>query len=228
MSTKSDTYTVDLSRYNTWVFDCDGVILDSNLLKTQAYYDTAIAFGATHDQAQAIMDYHVKLGGVSRYPKYQYFLEEIMQKPATEQDINFLLTRFATEIHQGLLGCKVANGLFELRERYPNPRWMVLSGGDQEELRALFQERQLDHLFDAGIFGSPDNKDQVLEREMAKGNITQPALFLGDSKYDHEAAEAAGLDFIFLSQWTEFHEWPTYCKSKNILVRENLNSLLFN
>lgn len=226
MSTKPDTFTVDFSRYNTWVFDCDGVILDSNLLKTQAYYNTAIAFGASHDQAQAIMDYHVKLGGVSRYPKYQYFLEEIMQQPATEQDMDFLLTRFATEIHQGLLSCKIADGLFELRQRYPNPRWMVLSGGDQEELRMLFKDRQLDQLFDAGIFGSPDNKDQVLAREMANGNVTQPALFLGDSKYDHEAAEAAGLDFIFLSQWTEFNDWKEYCKSNNIKALQSIDALL--
>ena len=226
MNTKSDTFTVDLSRYNTWVFDCDGVILDSNLLKTQAYYNTAIAYGASQDQAQAIMDYHVKLGGVSRYPKYQYFLEEIMQQPATEQDMDFLLTRFATEIHQGLLSCKIADGLFELRERYPNPRWMVLSGSDQEELRMLFKDRQLGQLFDAGIFGSPDNKDQVLEREMASDNITQPALFLGDSKYDHEAAAAAGLDFVFLSQWTEFNDWKEYCKSNNIKVLQSIDALL--
>ncbi|MDZ4097640.1 MAG: HAD family hydrolase, partial [Methylophilaceae bacterium] len=161
---------MDLAQYKTWVFDCDGVILDSNLLKTQAYYDTAIAFGATHDQAQAIMDYHVKLGGVSRYPKYQYFLEKILGRPAIQEDMDFLLARFASEIHQGLLHCKIADGLFELRQKYLDAKWMVLSGSDQEELRALFHERQLAGLFDAGIFGSPDNKDQVLEREIANGN----------------------------------------------------------
>jgi phosphoglycolate phosphatase-like HAD superfamily hydrolase len=226
VSAKPEKMTVDLSRYHTWVFDCDGVILDSNLLKTQAYYDTAIAFGASHEQAQAIMDYHVKLGGISRYPKYQYFLEEIMQQPATEQAMAFLLTRFASEIHQGLLGCKIADGLFELRERYPDPKWMVLSGGDQEELRRLFKERQLDHLFDAGIFGSPDNKDQVLAREKSQGNIMQPALFLGDSRYDHEAAASAGLDFIFISQWTEFLGWKEYCNSNNIEVVQSVDGLL--
>ncbi len=217
---------MDLAQYRTWVFDCDGVILDSNLLKTQAYYDTAIAFGATHDQAQAIMDYHVKLGGVSRYPKYQYFLEEILGQPATQEDMNFLLARFASEIHQGLLHCKIADGLFELRQNYPDAKWMVLSGGDQEELRALFHERQIAGLFDAGIFGSPDNKDQVLARELANGNIIQPALFLGDSKYDYEAAAAAGLDFVFLSQWTEVKDWQEYCKSNNIESLQSISDFL--
>lgn len=219
---------MNLSQYQTWVFDCDGVILDSNLLKTQAYYDTAIAFGASHEQAQAIMDYHVKLGGISRYPKYQHFLSEIMQQPVTEKDMDFLLERFATEIHQGLLTCKVADGLHELRQQYPDARWMVLSGGDQAELRGLFQERALDTLFDGGIFGSPDNKDEVLRRELANGNITKPGLFLGDSKYDHEAASAAGLDFIFLSQWTEFDGWQAYCQTRDIPVLDNLASLLSN
>lgn len=217
---------MDLAQYKTWVFDCDGVILDSNRLKTQAYYDTAIAFGATHDQAQAIMDYHVKLGGISRYPKYQYFLEEILGRPATQEDMDFLLARFATEIHQGLLHCKIADGLFELRQQYPHAKWMVLSGGDQEELRTLFHERQLAGLFDAGIFGSPDNKDQVLARELANGNITPPALFLGDSKYDHEAAVAAGLDFIFFTELTEVENWQDFCAEHKIQHLPKLASLL--
>jgi phosphoglycolate phosphatase-like HAD superfamily hydrolase len=217
---------VDLTQYKTLVFDCDGVILDSNQLKSQAYFDTAIAFGADERQAKALMDYHIKLGGISRYPKYEYFLREILGRPVTDKDMQFLLDRFASEIHQGLLSCKVADGLFELREQHPHMRWLVLSGGDQQELRQLFKTRKMDALFDGGIFGSPDNKDQVLARERANGNIQTPGLFLGDSKYDHEAAVAAGLDFIFLSEMTEFEGWSEYCKAHHITVVEHLRDLL--
>ena len=73
----SNIKPLDLTRYKTLVFDCDGVVLDSNELKTQAYYTVATVFGASHEQAQALMDYHVRLGGVSRYPKFKYFQEEI-------------------------------------------------------------------------------------------------------------------------------------------------------
>jgi phosphoglycolate phosphatase-like HAD superfamily hydrolase len=217
---------LDLAQYKTLVFDCDGVILDSNLLKTQAYYDTAIAFGASHEQAQAIVDYHVRLGGISRYPKFEYFLHEILHRPVTAESMTYLLDRFASEIHHGLLHCKLADGLFELRERYPQQRWMVLSGGDQAELRELFKQRGLDNIFDGGIFGSPDNKDQVLAREIASGHLTKSALFLGDSKYDHEAASRAGLDFLFLSEWTEFEGWQAYCEQHHIRIYINLGSLL--
>lgn len=217
---------MDLSRYRTLVFDCDGVVLDSNLLKTQAYYDTAISFGATHAQAQAIVDHHVRLGGISRYPKFQYFLREIMQQPVTQGDLETLLERFASEIHKGLLSCEMAPGIHELRKATPHARWMLLSGGDQSELRALFAERNIADLFDAGIFGSPDNKDQVLAREIANGNLVKPALFLGDSRYDHEASRDAALDFVFLHGWTEFSDWKNYCTANHIVVKKDMQSLL--
>ena len=217
---------MNLRHYQTLVLDCDGVVLDSNQLKTQAYYDTAISFGANEQQAEAIMDYHVKLGGISRYPKFKYFLEEIMRQPVTDEAMQFLLQRFASEIHKGLLHCEIAAGLQQLRAATPHARWMLLSGGDQAELRALFAERGIAELFDAGIFGSPDNKDQVLSRELANDNVVPPALYLGDSRYDHEAAKRAGLDFIFLKGWTEFSDWPAYCVANNIAVADNLHALL--
>ena len=217
---------VDLQRYRTLVFDCDGVVLDSNQLKTQAYYDTAISFGANKQQAEAIVEYHVRLGGISRYPKFKYFLHDIMQQPVTDAAMQYLLERFASEIHKGLLSCEMADGLHELRQATRNTRWMLLSGGDQTELRELFAQRGIADLFDAGIFGSPDNKDQVLSREVANGNLTQPALFLGDSRYDHQAASRAGLDFVFLKNWTEFSEWPEYCAQHQIAVVDNLQALL--
>lgn len=217
---------MNLQPYRTLVFDCDGVVLDSNQLKTQAYYDTAISFGANKQQAEAIVEYHVRLGGISRYPKFRYFLQNILQQPVTDAAMQYLLERFASEIHKGLLSCEMADGLHELRDATRHARWMLLSGGDQTELRELFAERGIAELFDAGIFGSPDNKDQVLSRELANDNLALPALFLGDSRYDHEAATRAGLDFVFLKNWTEFSEWPEYCAEHDIAVIDNLRTLL--
>ena len=99
---------VNLKRYKTMVFDCDGVILDSNELKTQAYYETAISFGANEHQAKALVDYHVRLGGISRFIKFEYFLREILGLPVTDDGMQILLNRFAREIHRGLLNCEMA------------------------------------------------------------------------------------------------------------------------
>jgi len=34
--------------------------------------------------------------------------------------------------------CDVADGLRDLREATPQAKWMILSGGDQQEIRTLF------------------------------------------------------------------------------------------
>ncbi len=214
-----------LAEYKTLVFDCDGVVLNSNHLKIQAYYDVAIKFGASKTQAQTLVDHHVKLGGISRYPKFEYFLREIMQQAVTEQAMQILLDSFTAEVKRLLMDCEISPYLADVRNKNMHAKWMIISGGDQVELREIFQQRGIDKLFGAGIFGSPDNKDVILARELDAGNIAQPALFIGDSRYDHQASTNAGLDFVFLSAWTDVEGWQDYCASHQITVFNHLGDL---
>ena len=51
----------NLEKYETIIFDCDGVILNSNFQKIEAYRSAAINFGANEQQAQALVDHHVSI-----------------------------------------------------------------------------------------------------------------------------------------------------------------------
>lgn len=213
----------NLIEYKTLVFDCDGVILNSNKIKTEAFYQSALAYG--EQAAQALVEYHVANGGVSRYKKFAYFLDEIVPTLApkvSEPSLDELLERYAEIVLHGLLSCEVAEGLEELRSKTPNTNWLIVSGGDQEELRHVFSKRGLDKYFDGGIFGSPDTKDQILEREIDNSNIEHPALFLGDSKYDYLASAGAGIDFIFISGWSEFEDFNMYFLDKKIKCMDSV------
>ena len=216
-----------ITEYKTLVFDCDGVVLNSNKVKTQAFYQAALPYG--EKAAQALVDYHVAHGGISRYIKFALFLEEIVPAYAagcSGPDLEALLESYAKQVKQGLLTCDVAPGLQELREKTKDATWLIVSGGDQQELREVFAQRGLAELFNGGIFGSPDTKDKILARELASGNIQQPALFLGDSKYDYQAAQQAGLDFVFLSGWSEIKDWPEWSAHYQLSVAENLQTLM--
>jgi len=217
---------IDLKKYKTIVFDCDGVILDSNVIKTEAYFRTAKNLGASDSQAQQLVDYHVKLGGISRYHKFDWYLREVLKQPVTDKAVQVFLDAFSRELEEGLMHCTIADGLEELRSATKAANWMILSGGDQQEIRDLFAKRDLTKYFDGGLFGSPDNKDTVLAREKANGHIKQPALFVGDSKYDFEASTGAGLDFIFVSDWTEVPDWQAFCSENKIVVASSLSQLL--
>lgn len=223
--------TSSIASYSTLVFDCDGVVLNSNRVKTDGFRTAALPWGAA--SANELVEYHLANGGISRYEKFSYFLESILPRhvpsaipgsngPSLEE----LISNYAQAVHDGLLTCSIAEGLESLRERSSNANWFIVSGGDQNELRKIFSLRRLEHLFDGGIFGSPESKDLILSREIASGSIRLPALFIGDSRYDHVASRNAGMDFLFASRWTDLKDWQAYVSSHGIDHIDALSDLL--
>jgi phosphoglycolate phosphatase-like HAD superfamily hydrolase len=213
-----------IEKYNSIVFDCDGVLLNSNKLKSEAFYKAALPYGV--EAANALVSYHMKNGGVSRYIKFELFLRDLIPKGALGPSIDELLNVYAVEVRQGLLTCEIAKGLAELREKTITSDWFIVSGGDQQELREVFRLRGLTSLFNGGIYGSPSTKDEILESLIVSDKVSDSGLFLGDSKYDYLAATKANLDFIFVSDWSEFFEWDHYFSDKDIPVVSRLSDLL--
>ena len=214
---------IDLTQYQTLIFDCDGVILNSNKIKTQAFYDVAKVYG--HKPAQILKDYHVQNGGISRYKKFEHLLTNILQKPVETQELKKLLSNFSKEVKKALLTCEVAKNIKELRNKTKNTKWLIVSGGDQSELREIFGRRGLSNYFDGGIFGSPDDKDAILKNETKNRNIIGKSLFLGDSMYDYQAANTAKMDFIFISKWTEVKDWKKWICENEITNFNNIESI---
>jgi phosphoglycolate phosphatase-like HAD superfamily hydrolase len=215
-----------LQHYATIVFDCDGVVLNSNAVKTRAFYEAALPYG--EEAASALVAYHTANGGISRYKKFTHFLETIVPALACGPgpDLEQLLTHYAHGVRQGLLSCDVAPALQRLREATTAARWLIVSGGDQAELREVFDARDLAAFFDGGIYGSPDTKDEILLREMNRSNIVMPALFIGDSQYDYQAAQAAGLDFVFMAGWSEVENHQAWCAEHGITTYVDIEGLL--
>jgi len=210
--------------YKTVIFDCDGVVLDSNRVKSDAFYNSVLAYG--EEPAKALLEFHQENGGVSRYKKFDHFFESIFPLGDAEQERGHALQLYSQYVWEGLLKCKLEPSLVELRKKYLDSKWMIVSGGDQTELRDLFSKRAIHEHFDGGIFGSPDTKEQILTRELDKENIATPAIFIGDSKYDYIAATSAGLDFIFVSQWTEMADWKSWVDCNNIRSAKTLKDII--
>ncbi|MDQ2078329.1 HAD family hydrolase [Marinimicrobium sp. ABcell2] len=205
-----------IDRYQTIVFDCDGVILNSNKVKTDAFFQAALPYG--EELANALVRFHVENGGISRYVKFKHFLDDIVPEGAKGPALKELLISYAQKVRAGLLECDVTPGLDDLRQASGQARWLVASGGDQGELREVFAERGLDTLFDGGIFGSPDAKDDILARELTEREQSPATLFVGDSRYDHVVSQKFGLEFVFVTQWTEFYDWKSYSEENVVFT----------
>lgn len=214
-------------KYKTLIFDCDGVLLDSNSLKTEAFRTVAADFGAI--SAQRLVDYHLAHGGISRYEKFRYFIDSILRGAVADAalpSIEDLLMRFSSLTRTGFEECSVAEGLPELREKTKGAFWLVLSGSDQTELRSTLASKGLADYFDKGIFGSPRSKEQIVEDLLSSGEIVLPAVFFGDSKYDFQVAAQFGFDFVFVSGWSEVSDWPEMVKENNLAEIHGMRDLL--
>ena len=88
---RSNFLTMNLNKYQTIIFDCDGVILNSNFQKIEAYRNAALNYGASKVQAEDLVEHHVQLTGISRYVKFKYFLKEIMGEEITDCSMKILV-----------------------------------------------------------------------------------------------------------------------------------------
>ena len=214
---------INFKKIETIVFDCDGVILDSNNIKTQAFYEIGKQF--SEEAGLKLANYHINNGGESRYKKFNYFVENILNKNSSIEEVERLSKIFAKITIDNVLNCTIADGIYELRKKTINKKWLVVSGSDQEELRGIFRARGLHSLFDGGIFGSPDTKDTILEREFECGNISKSSIFIGDSITDYKAAKNANMDFIFLSKWSGVTNWADFLNEESIVL-DSLGDLI--
>ena len=215
----------NLARYQTIIFDCDGVILNSNFRKIEAYRNAALEFGASKADAEALVHHHIELTGISRNIKFEYFLTNILHQDVTDISMNNLINNLNNNVIKLLKSCEVAEGLDLLKIKTPKKKWIVASGGDQEELRYLFADKKIDKYFSEGIFGSPRSKHEIIEQEL-KDNSWYPALFLGDSIYDIQTAKKYGIDFLFISDWTDLTGWKKICKEHGVSHIKNIKALI--
>ncbi len=204
--------------YKTWVFDCDGVLLDSNKVKSNAFYKVALSYGKT--SAEEFVKYHKQHGGVSRFKKMEAFWLDILGRPRDDDQIDKLIEQFGQICRNDLKLCDETPMVREFLGTISDKKRIVVSGGEEKELRKLFKTIDLDQYFD-DICGSPRSKIKILESL----NIEMPGIFVGDSECDYMAAKYVGLDFIFMTQFTEFTGWKNYFHQKPVRIIYNFGDL---
>jgi len=206
--------------YSHLFFDCDGVILDSNHIKTKSFYEIAIKFGERN--AKKLVDYHIANGGISRYVKLKYFINEILGLD-DEEIYNKLIIEYENLVKKHLLKCSIDDGIYKIDKSLPKINKAIISGSDQIELIWLFKERKIYDIFNFGIFGSPKNKKEIFKEIFSNFTGKEKCLFFGDSKYDYEVSKEFEMDFIFVNNWTEFKNWKIFLKYNQINTINNLS-----
>tara|TARA_B100000945_G_C20322618_1_gene568433 strand:- start:95 stop:748 length:654 start_codon:yes stop_codon:yes gene_type:complete len=208
---------IEIKNYDSFFFDCDGVILDSNKIKTEAFRETLKDYSS--EKVDEFINYHLINGGISRYEKIEYFFKKINPKENSDGLISESLNTFSDIVKNKLLVCDFIDGIEEFLDSLlsHSAKCFVMTGGDENEVKFVFDARSLSPYF-TEIMGSPKTKFENMDRVIQNYGDIGTAVFFGDSKIDFEVADSFECDFVFVSEKSEWLEGEDFvrqnrCKS---------------
>ena len=203
---------------NIRIFDFDGVICDSNKIKTKCL-KKAVQKNINEIAAKDFEAHHKLNGGISRYEKFK----RIIKKYKSSQLVYESMLKDAEnilEIEYKNLNM-IENTDKVLKEFFDkNDKLYIASGGNQEEIKTLCFKWNIYKYF-SGIYGSPKKKidiSKMIRKLHEKNNI----YFYGDAKYDYECSKKIDSEFIFVSGYSESKNWYKNEMGRKIFTLQDL------
>lgn len=178
----------------TIIFDFDGVILESMDVKTNAFIEL---FKNHPEHSEAIVNYHIKNGGLSRYKKFDYIYKNILKMPLDKNKEKYLAEKFSQLALEGVLNASFVTGAQEFLSEFSKiiPLY-IASGTPHEELIYILKKREIFSFF-KGAYGSPSTKPEIIKDILTVENIDlKNSLYIGDALSDYEDAKVAGIPFL--------------------------------
>lgn len=189
------------------ILDFDGVVLESNAVKTEAF---AEVFARFPEHADAMMAFHRANVSASRFMKFDHLVSERLGRP----DDAALRQSLAADFSRGTLD-RIARVPFVsgaeafLEEFSPRVPIYLASVTPVEDLEATLARRDLGRFF-RGVYGCPPwTKANAIRDILAReGCSPSEAVLVGDSTGDLRAAAETGLQFIARDSGLPFHPAP--------------------
>lgn len=188
-------------KYDTFLFDCDGVILNSNSLKIEAMGKSLESIGCQSLKIESCLEYFSDNFGRSRFHHIRYFIDEILEIDYANRDIVYqsLLDSYSLYCRELYLSASPCEGFFDMLKCLDG-RFYVVSGSEQNELRWVFEKRNFLGLFN-GVFGSPKSKYELVSDLVTNCNKNK-CVMIGDAVSDLNAAQDNNIDFIFYKPYS--------------------------
>ncbi|MDF2946772.1 MAG: hypothetical protein K0S51_1451 [Bacillales bacterium] len=211
--------------YDIFIFDCDGVLMDVNLLKCEAFGKAVEGYPS--ETVKDFVNHCKKTFGVSRYVKFKEFFSDFAKEPFQETKYNNLLKKYSCLCRQLYSTANITPGCESLLNQLSslNKKMYVASGSDEKELIKVFKTRGLDKYF-SGIYGSPKTKSECTSI-ILNNNPTKRTVFIGDALSDLKTATEHGIDFIYMYKFTvQTKDQDEKCRNGAVKVINVLEDIL--
>jgi len=208
---------MNISNYETIILDCDGVIFDSNYLKIDAFQDALKAYNEVI--VDSFLEYFKNNFGTSRYSLSKVFIEEFLNIDFDENLYQEILDNYSKNCVSLYNKANTTKNFFQFIEKYKYKNLFVASGSDQEELREVFEQRDLSQYF-IEILGSPEKKSNIVKNIVS---ININTVMIGDAMSDLLAAKENNIDFIFMKDYSTNKKMK---QDNSIISIQNLGDLI--
>ena len=181
------------------VFDMDGTLVDSVGIKTWAFGKLYEKYG--QDVVDAVVSYHLKHQGISRFEKFRHWQTEILAEPYTKAVGELLSQQFNHLVLDAIVRAPYIRGAQEFLEKYyERLPLFVASATPEAELHEIVFRRGMKKYFQ-GVYGSPASKGEIINR-ISTYNRWKPTevLMVGDAASDCEGANNAGASFVAICE----------------------------
>ena len=180
--------------YDALIFDLDGTLWDAAAASTYGWNLALEKLGVT---TRITVDDIRSVSGTPFDQCVATLLPELY--PADEATIDFIdeHERLGIEALGGALYAGVAEGLLALAERY---RLFLVSNCPDWYLEAFFRITDLESCFaGSDCHGASGLDKRNMLRALSQKYDLKQALYVGDTQGDRDSAEAAGMEFAFVS-----------------------------
>lgn len=199
MNAAADTRVADVVRHaKALVFDFDGTLVDSNLIKRRAF---ELCFKEFPEYRSEILEYCWSNNHLSRAAKFRYVYEKILDLPYTKEIAAKLHERFErATTHQIVQALEIPGAEKFLQAAMEAHILALLSSTPHDTLLQILEERGWRDYFETKR-GAPVDKATWLQafrekRKLHKGDV----IFFGDTSEDACAAQSASCTFVAVAK----------------------------
>jgi phosphoglycolate phosphatase-like HAD superfamily hydrolase len=188
------------------ILDFDGVVIESNDIKTQAFEKV---FSQFPQYKHAMMQFHYENVSISRIEKFDY-LAALMGRGTDSKLKAEMADNFSQYVLEGILRVPLVKGAERFLKMVKGQLPLYLASvTPANELHHILEKRGLLHWFD-DVYGCPPwtKANAIRDILSRKSILPRNSLLIGDSAGDQRAALETGVQFIARDSGLKFDERP--------------------
>ena len=186
-----------LVQFKVLIWDFDGVIVDSNNIRDNAFCYALNDFDKF--KVNELLIYHRENGGLSRYAKFDWFFKKFSSS-VSEKYREHVLKRFSEYCLSRITDPQILRKevMDVINFLYKEKKLMyIASASSNEELNFAAKELKIAHFFN-DILGSPRNKIESVKqiKDLNNSYPNSDFILVGDAINDLNAASQNNINFL--------------------------------